>query len=1515
MSLEIGGRSDKYGNEYENQYLARLLLRVVSGEYKSVIVEPLGENKDYVEYIATDKNGYNWHYQCKASNTTHTHWSMYDLSKHDVFKRARIIVNESPNNHYVFISPLTYGELTELCKRAGTNSSIEEFKTYQLNNNIIKATFNDFAKYGNFDKNDDDQYAELVQVLSKSHFETFPSGHESILDLNEHVGFYFTGNSNAARHLLQNYVNSTGKFGVVLTANDIISFMEQSGFPMRSNIHSDNISVRINELNNSFFQVFQPIKQTLIHRTETDQIINEIALGNSVILHGKAGAGKSGCVHEVIRELQNRNILYLALKLDKLVPQNTADHYGKELGLQQSPIYCLHNLSAGNPCVLLLDQLDSLRWTNQHSSSALDICKEFISQVRMLNDHQNGNISIVFVCRTFDLENDAGLRSLFSPKDNDPISWTKIQINSFTNREVADLIGSEYNKLSAKLKDLLLTPSSLYIWTLLDDHANIQSVCTPFQLIEQWWKQINDKCSVSGLNADRVISIKNDIVRKMENLSLLSLPESLFTDYNNEIEYLTSSGLLTKGNHTIAFTHQSFLDFFAVSEKTNEIFNGKSVVEIIGNKNKQTPHLRYRILRILQNILETNEDFFVKLCEEILSSEDIRHYFQCTVFEVSGQFEHPGSILLKYMYKYYMNPKWHDYVYNTVYLRHSQYILDLDSYATYNWLSSEGLALLRSINAVSPDFVLRKIKPICFSNKEDDAIAYGTLCHDCAYDSAEMLDLRLKLFESNPDFLQNFWGCFNLIKSNSENLIPIIKLMVENSDKLTRQVYFGDEKDLTNYAKNHYHKIIQEILSAVCNKTSKFHPQWPNHDYSQEYRNWTKEEYNEHPARDIVKILKFAMCEFSIKEPEKFISFINNYDGVKSVVYYEIISVAISNLDIAYSNFAISWLCKDPTKHLFIYTGNQKDYLSTSKEIIKKFSPYCLDSILFELENIVLNWKESTERMLHIYKHRLEVNKEKNWRPVYYAFWGHLQKELLPCIDSKRLSTVAKNMIGVVNRNTWITTPFYHDGFSCGSAKGVVSPIHNKTEKITNKKWLEIISTPSDKMKEHFTGKESSAYYIEANHFSFASSMSAQAKKEPMRFALLSLSFPTDCYPGYITNVISAMHNHDEDIEKIDFTMICNVINHYKNHNDHNVIMEILRLIEKNSKENWPAEIIDFVCDVAINSPNPSPEQYAFSDESSSKPLTPHSLLNNAINCVRGCAIDTISKLLWDHSEYGEIFKPIVEKACEDKNYAVLFSVMFCVFPYYKIDQNFSVQLFKKLILKDIRVLGFRGAWEIICRDYNSNSSFYSQYLFEACDSNIEELEESAAGLLCAAGIFYDNKIIDELLKKELNDKQINSVCNQAVSSFNQEEFHEKSKEVLLNYIEIDNYEIHSFGRLFFDRCIDIHRDEEFLIKLMNSKQRPHQIHTFLDYVSNLDDNITNYINIIKSICENISLDGNKWEHTMITDDLIKCIIKIFDCNQSSPEVQSLCLDMWDNLYQSCLKSIKPFVEIFDNMN
>lgn len=100
MSFERGGRADKYGNRYEDRYLAKLLLRLVREEFASITVEPLGINKDSVEYVAEQKDGTFNHYQCKGTNGNFPSWRFCDLKKHNVFSRAKEIIEAGGKNAY-----------------------------------------------------------------------------------------------------------------------------------------------------------------------------------------------------------------------------------------------------------------------------------------------------------------------------------------------------------------------------------------------------------------------------------------------------------------------------------------------------------------------------------------------------------------------------------------------------------------------------------------------------------------------------------------------------------------------------------------------------------------------------------------------------------------------------------------------------------------------------------------------------------------------------------------------------------------------------------------------------------------------------------------------------------------------------------------------------------------------------------------------------------------------------------------------------------------------------------------------------------------------------------------------------------------------------------------------------------------------------------------------------------------------------------------------------------------------
>ena len=141
MGFEPGGRADKYGNRYEDLFFAKLLLRLIEEKYTWIISEPLNKFRDIMEFSLEDRKGTQCVYQCKGSNGTHTVWSLADLRKYQVLQKARNVIEANRNVTYHFVSSISCGELGELCRRARTNSSPEEFIQYQLTNVTIKKLF------------------------------------------------------------------------------------------------------------------------------------------------------------------------------------------------------------------------------------------------------------------------------------------------------------------------------------------------------------------------------------------------------------------------------------------------------------------------------------------------------------------------------------------------------------------------------------------------------------------------------------------------------------------------------------------------------------------------------------------------------------------------------------------------------------------------------------------------------------------------------------------------------------------------------------------------------------------------------------------------------------------------------------------------------------------------------------------------------------------------------------------------------------------------------------------------------------------------------------------------------------------------------------------------------------------------------------------------------------------------------------------------------------------------------
>ena len=616
--------------------------------------------------------------------------------------------------------------------------------------------------------------------------------------------------------------------------------------------------------------------------------------------------------------------------------------------------------------------------------------------------------------------------------------------------------------------------------------------------------------------------------------------------------------------------------------------------------------------------------------------------------------------------------------------------------------------------------------------------------------------------------------------------------------------------------------------------------------YSDDYAKWSNEQYPHSCLREIVQIASWAMQELGENEPESVYKLIGENECYKSLLGNELILSALERMPLEYADAVVEWITEEFPLHFFDYTSEPSNFLETGKRIIKRFSPCCSDELFYRLEQVVVSWKDDRDRMLRIFGYRVERNKERDWYPVYYSYWGHMQKELLPVFDSARLSVYAKNLIAVVNRNTWIQDGHYHAHCFMGPAKSVISPVDGYTEKLSDKTWLRIIRTPVEKMANRHC-RETKNAFVEATPFTFSSALESAAKKDPERFALLSLRFPKECYPGYVSAILRALREASRASCFVKVELVSEVIRKFWQIEDPQIRRDISDLLEKRAAEEWPQDILEILQKIALMPQEPMRVGNKAGE------ISAHDLHTEAINTPRGCALNAMAAMLWEHNELSEVFKETIEAVRFDPDASVRFATAACAVAYYNIDASFSTEIFRQLLEQDLRIFVAPNAWEILCLDYRENARFYAEKLIRACSSEMKDLPETAVGFACALAVFFsDAFLLDFIMNNRHTDDMVNRISIQAAATFGREEYREVSAQILLHMSTEYDVELSAFSSEFFKKNIVIQRDAAFLQQVLESRTGTKTVYSFLKYLSESDQDITCFADTIKAVGEQL---------------------------------------------------------------
>lgn len=1509
MPYEKGGRADKNGNRFEIRWVVYQLLQVLEEKIEYIVLEALGEDEKGVDVWIGQKNGIKEGQQCKGRNGSKEYWDYGSVNAKGIFDSWKYHLDRDELNIVSLVSPLAFTFLEDLIERAkSSGGNPDNFYIGQVltSSKEFISFFNNFCSVMFINKTESSELARCISYLNRITYRQTPDSglKEIILDK---IKYLLIGEEEEIYDLFISWVVEGDILGKEISCSTIYAFLESKKIKPRNLTSDKRILPRINELNTEYEKCFSKIDDNLIFRSEFLTCRKIIGTGESVIIHGKAGRGKSGCTVDIINYCKENTIPYLAIKLDKRIPRGTAENWGQGMGLPTSIAHCIHSVSKNKNSVIILDQLDALRWTQAHSRESLTVCEQIIEQVMKLNFERKYNISVVFVCRSYDLENDNNISLLFKEADtkNNSIKWNKIQVNDLSDEIIRPIIGVRYNQITNKLKEVLKIPSNLYIWKQLDPHKNYAECSSTSHLVSTWWDQLSEKCSMSGLDEIELNKIKSNIISWLEKNGRIYFPLNAFNISKSYIDFLSSNSFVVIQDNRASFAHQSILDCFLAEELVKRYYSEENIIDIIGNKEKQTPGKRYQIQMFLELLLEYDSCDFLKVGQEIFESDQIRYFVKFVFLEILNQIETLNKHIQRFILDKCEDELYEKHLIKSVLMTKPQYVRLLRQEKILDkWIREPERKeyVFNLLESISPKYTVEDILFIqqhSFKSEEDDNRFARCFPYDFNEDTDELFELRMMYYEKYPEKADGYINFKNMIKETEMKTIRFLVFLLENKlKKHERNIYKYEEEFLDIDSEifiNNGIEVINLLVPFIPSIPSNKDGVWIVNDWSGQF------EHSNGLERSCIQIVKKANANIISSEPAIFWEYYQEFMGQGFYLFNEIILDGLAHLPKSYSDLVIEYLIQDFDKNIFVLTDESDNELSLAKKVLARHAPYCSQHTFSKLENKIYNYLPSDAK--ERYKRRIEHNKEENGVNVYWNFCGDLQKELLEILPFNRITHQTSELIKVLNRKFPNDTKYFmHNRIRAGS---VSSPISGK--KLSDNQWLAILTNKKIKDRGHGFWKED---FVDNSIRGFSDSFRSTVSESPKRMIELVIEHKEEILVEYIDALYGGVA-YSEQISEVPTKLLEKMILAFSYDYTSQRADYICNIICKKSNDIWSSSIMKILMDIAINHNNPEIGQVNITNYEDKEMKSLRMLRSNAINCVRGSAAQAIGKLLWNDSTLFQTFKSTIEGLASDKNAAVKFSSLFALWPSYNINKEWTAELLLSLYEQDYRLAGFHGTKDMLFYLYPKYHQRVRSVIMNCYKS--EDKDMVSMGASCLSEMFILNNEFVNILDNidTMNETQASGTISMANLYFNKEEFNGVVKEIILKFknsrldLEVP------ISYLFYNDLIDLHRDKDFLMEIMDSDMSRRTVHSFVRYLEQESKSLIDYKDIVISmsyqIINNRDTDRNTWG---IDDEISKLIIGLYDetCESSIDEVRKIseeCLDIWDLMFENHIGSIR----------
>ncbi|MCM1440014.1 MAG: hypothetical protein NC131_12560 [Roseburia sp.] len=1473
MSYKTGGEIEKGGNQYESLVLVYYFAKLLNDDILFVQSESYeAELEKGTDIIIKTRDDNIFVVQAKSRDGIDDVWDINKLKKHSIIKNACHHISNGRDFHLV--SPLDFTALKDLCKQSQSFDDFRLFEKFIFRDNPkskVAVFFEKIVKEIKTNFADED----ALRFFHHFYVDFLPDYKQFFID-----NLASCGKINEAKHafsLLDHYPTKLNRLGRPIYVTEIHNYLKEHKITFY-NINNQAASLTLINLQDKFINNLQRklINQTWHERNEFNKLNYVLKNQNVAIISGQAGTGKSALIYKLCKELQNANKIFLPLSFEVSKPNNNLYEYGKALGFTASPIEILKNLSNGETCYLIIDQVDAIKWEQTDWNSAFDACCTIVEEISKVP-----NLKIIFACRTIDADKILKFWNSDAPK----LSSCQILLSKLSVDYVKNIVGSQkYERLSNSLREMLRNPNNLKLYTELCAKENYVPTVN---LIKDYIDYKQQELIKKGFSESSVFSFLNCLIDELKRTNSTTIYEyKVNENFSSDlINAYCSAGIIEiTDNSLIKFTHQSILDYYFAKDLLNSLDSGRSIVKVIRQYNKNP----LGNLDVIKQFLEScyNRKNYLDYLENIIFSKQIRMIIKNTAIRALrtlGPNDKTNKLYMKVLrskqygmkYLYFLSDGNRNF---------SSYFIKQKEFNNL-LISSDFNDNLHAINLLlqADNVETTKILSDYVSNISDERILRSLIHNIDDIDSCdELFAIKIELLKKTI---------------NKSYYIDWSKILSGPSERIKQYLIvflINDNLDIDNIDAT---KVGEQIVKAVAT------------DYNYFYKlSKTKVEsvftyeldFDNIAQYDCRKNLYATIFETSLL----FISF----DELFSLFYsdrkfYKHSALrAILNYDFNYGLKALIKLIKDGYISKQNYFHDRK-LLEIICRLISKYANDLPEKQFRVLENQIINYKSPS--VIEFAKERFAQRR----LGYYYHFCEEEQKRFLECLPQEKLAKKSQNYLVYLSRKfpkneyyVWVPEMDQATGYT------VVSCIAKKWQQFSAKVWHQLMSNPKTGQKERSKMTiDENGQAVEATMFEFCSTINTAVRVKPKTFVELALQFD-DLRLPFIEAICEGLY--DGNVEGVSPNEICTaeqkllVYKKYFNIENKKILRSFVWFIERNDIMNpW---IYERLIEIVKN-----PDKYEHNDMNTwssnwnhdMNTLTTRDLDTEKINRIQTCAVNCLANTLFDKKDLPVEIESILSECINSSHPVVLLSTIDILYPIWNFNKDFVVNNMVDIFNKDIRLLSAIKSLNLLQHVIQNYHESFKEIFLTAIKANNKDFENLYRIIIIAYCHYGYYKELVTLLSANFSNLCL-TTCTQILINNDSADILERARNVI---ITIQDFETRSenpknqMDSIFESKLITDKKNQNLILRAIKSKAFFNDSFSEYRFISSVKES-SNLISLKKIIITYVNTLLRARDYISIEiDELIHIIIGLHReaVENKQKALSRKCLNLLDKIYSN----------------